>query len=106
MTHHVVQHAATLQLTAPEPRHVWSAVLLRGTGEVWPTRGCRPPRPRERATRGHVRRKKLILQIAVFQTNAVDELQYLPRFDDVAREWLLTRDALELSLAALDRVDD
>ena len=53
VAHHVVEHAAALQLAAPEPRRVRAAVLLGRAGEVGPAggRARRAPRAARAAPR-------------------------------------------------------
>ena len=68
VTHHVVEHAAALQLAAPEPRHVRTAVLLRGAREIRPARRRRAARPEQLAPRFDLRREDLILEIAVLRS--------------------------------------
>src|SRR3954466_15547377 len=106
MAHHVVEHAATLQLALPEPRHVRSAVLLGRAGQIWASRRRGAARPEQHATALHVWREDLVLEIAGREPDALHQLVDLLRFGDVAREWLLAGDAPEIALAALHRLDD
>ena len=70
VAHHVVQHAAALQLAAPEPGHVRPAVLLRRAGEIRTAGRRRAARPEQLATRFDLRREHLILEIAVRDAGA------------------------------------
>src|SRR5204863_9132777 len=75
VAHHVVQHAAALELAAPEPRHMRPAVFLGGAREIRPS-SCRgATRPCERASRFHVRREQLVLEVAMLQLYTFDQLQ-------------------------------
>src|SRR6185437_3174341 len=106
MAHHVVQHTAALQLAAPEPWHVRAAVLFGCAREIGTSGRRRAARPEKCASRLHLRRKDLILEIAVRDARTRDEIANLLRLGDVARQRLLAGDAAELALAALDRVHD
>ncbi len=65
VAHHVVEHAAALQLAAPEPRHVRPAVLLGRAREIRTSRRRRAARPEQLAPRFDLRREDLVLEIAV-----------------------------------------
>src|SRR5262245_33063380 len=103
MAHHVVEHAAALQLALPEPGRVRTAVLLGGAREVGAPSELRAARPQEIASGFDLRRKQLILEIAVRQADLVHELEDPLCLVDIARERLLTGDSLELPFAALER---
>src|SRR2546427_6049696 len=106
VTHHVVEDAAALKRTLPEPRHVWTAVLLGGAREVRPTRERRAARPNELATARDVRSKELILEVAGAEPDALHQLHHLLRLRDIARERLLAGEPSQCSRTGLDRVDD
>ncbi len=89
MAHHVVEHAAALQLALPEPGHVRPAVLLGGAGQI--------RAPGERGAAGpdqmppvlHLRREQLVLQISGVEPHALHERVHLLRFGHVAGQRLL-----------------
>src|SRR5207249_5415083 len=89
-----------------EPRHVRPAVLLGGAGEIGAARERRPAGPGDRSPLGDRRRERLVLEIAVGDAGLLYELGDAFRFGDVPGERLLAGGALELSLAARDRVRD
>src|SRR2546423_2607027 len=105
MTHHVVQDAAPLLRTLPEPGCVWAAVLFGRARQVWPARQLGPPRPEQRAPRLDLRREDLVLEVARRQPDFLDELHDPLRLRDIACERLFTRNAQELAFPALDRAD-
>src|SRR4051812_48341165 len=86
VAHHVVEHTAALEITAPEPRHVRSAVFFRGPGEIWPTSRRRTAGPEKVPSRFDLRREDLILEIALLDANALHELHHAFRFGDIPRE--------------------
>ena len=47
MAHHVIEYAAALKFTFPEPRHMRPAVLFRGTGEERPSGSRRSAFPND-----------------------------------------------------------
>src|SRR5581483_10513747 len=73
VTHHVVQYAAALQLSLPEPRPVRPAVLLGRTGQVRRSRQLCTTRPENRTPVFDLRGEHLILEIAVAQSDALHE---------------------------------
>ena len=79
VAHHVVEHAAALQLAAPEPRHVRTAVLLGRAREIRTAGRRRAARPEQRRARLDLRREDLVLEIAVREPDALHELD-APRF--------------------------
>ncbi len=106
VTHHVVEHTTALQVATPEPRHVRTTVLFCCACEIWTSSGRRAARPDQRSAGLDLRGEQLVLQVAVHQSNALDELEDLCGFGDVAGEWLFACDCLESSPATLNRVDD
>ncbi len=106
VAHHVVQHAAALHLSAPEPRHVRTAVFLRRAREVRPTSGGGSSRPGEIASRFDVRSEELVLEVSVLQASVLHQLRDVPGLGDVARQRLLAGNSLQLAFAALNRGDD
>ena len=106
VAHHVVEHAAALQVSLPEPGHVRARMLLRGAREERPARRRSTARPQQLAARFHMRRKELVLEVARLQPDTLHEPRDLLCLGDVPRERLLAGDALERALAGLDRVDD
>src|SRR3989449_11427750 len=102
VTHHVVEDAAALELSLPEPGHVGSAVLLRRPGQIGAARERGAARPDDGAALRHGRRERLVFEIAVGDPGLFRELEDPLRFRDVAAEWFLTRDPAELSLPARD----
>ena len=106
VAHHVVEHAAALQLALPEPWRMWAAVLLGRAREVGSPRRCRAARPEQGAPRLHVRREQLILQIARHEADARREIAHLARLGHVTRERLLAGEPAQRAAATLDRVHD
>src|SRR3989449_1078209 len=106
VTHHVVEDAAALELSLPEPGHVGSAVLLRRPGQIGAARERGAARPDDGAALRHGRCERLVFEIAVGDPGLFRELEDPLRFRDVAAEWFLTRDPAELSLPARDGVRD
>src|SRR3954468_5531071 len=106
MTHHVVQHAAALQGALPEPRHVWTAVLLRGAGEIRTAGQRGATRPYQLAAAGDVWREELVLQIPGVESDAPGEIENLLRLGDVASEGLLAGEAAQGADPILDGADD
>src|SRR5580698_2093106 len=70
---HVIEHAAALQYTVPEPGRMRTAVLLRGASEIRPARGRHAARPQQLLPRLDVRREKLVLEIPGRNANALRE---------------------------------
>ena len=106
VAHHVVEHAAALQLAAPEPRRMRSAVFLGCARQIGPAGGSRAARPDSRTAGLDLRREYLIFQIAVHGTAALDQLQHALGFGDISRQRLLASDAAQAAHAAFDGVDD
>src|SRR6185312_15828152 len=105
MTHHVVEHTAALHVAAPEPWHVRATVFFGCAREIRASGSRCAATPDQRPAGLDLRREQLILQIAVHQSNALDELEDRCGFRDVACEWLFARDCLESAPATLDRAD-
>ena len=105
VAHHVVEHAAALQVALPEPRHVRPAVLLGGAGEVGAPGDLGAARPEQGAARGDVRCEQLVLEIARRDAGLLHHLDDFLGLGDVAPQRLLARDAEQLG-AALHRGDD
>src|SRR5688572_3390746 len=81
-------------------------MFLGCAGEVGtPCRGCAAC-PQQLLACLDVRREELVLEIAGFHANATDHEVHALRFGNIARERLLTRDALQLTAAAMNRIDD
>src|SRR5258708_14440161 len=93
VAHHVVEHAAALQLALPEPRRVRSAVLLGGAREVGAAGELRAARPQQIATGLDLGRKNLVLEIPVREADFGDELEDSLCLAHIARDRLLTRHA-------------
>src|SRR5512142_2795087 len=106
VAHHVVEHAAALELSAPEPRHVRTAVFFGGAREIWAAGGRGASCPNELSSRFDLRREQLVLEIARRESHALHQFAHALRLGDVARERLLARETDERALATLDRVDD
>ena len=76
VAHHVVEHAAALQLALPEPGHVRPAVLLGRARQVGPAggRARRAPRCSSRPALD-LRREDLVLQVAVSEPGPLHQLE-------------------------------
>src|SRR2546423_203847 len=105
VTHHVIEHATTLELAAPEPGHVRTAMLFGRAGEIWAAGGGGPARPEERVSRFDLRRENLILEITVLDADLLRQLENFLRLGNVPSERLLAGDAFQLTFAAVYRVD-
>src|SRR5690606_4591792 len=94
------------ELALPEPRVVWTAVLFRGTRQIRPAghRGATGPDQLPPAL--DVRREKLVLQVPVRDSGALDQRSDVASFGRVAGERLLAGDSLQRALATLHRRDD
>src|SRR5690606_8706015 len=105
VAHHVIQHAAALQIASPEPGRMRTAVLLGGARQIRPAGETRSPSPDAAPTLLHVRREKLILEVSMLQAGPLDQPGDLERFGDRTGQWLLAGDASQGAPVALDGVD-
>src|SRR5262250_3058605 len=92
VAHHVVEDAAALEVPAPEPGPVRSAVLLGRAREIGPAGRGRPAGPQEVFPRLDLRSEDLVLEVAMREVDAPNELEHLFRFGDIAGERLLAGD--------------
>jgi hypothetical protein len=81
-------------------------VLLGRPREVGAAGRGRAACPQQVFARLDLGREDLVLEIAVGQSDAPNEVEHLFRFGDVAGERFLARNALERPLAGLDRVHE
>ena len=81
-------------------------MFFSGAGKERAAGGCRSPGPQERAAAFHPRREDLVLQIAVRDADAFDQLSDALRFGDGTRQRLFAGDAAQRPLATFERVDD
>ena len=100
VTHHVIQHAASLQRRLPEPGHVRSAVLFGRACEIRTTGEGGASRPDQLLAAGYFRREKLILEISGIQAHTRRQLRDTSCFFDISRERLFARDTAQLSSVA------
>src|SRR2546426_9660190 len=103
MAHHVVQHAAALQVTTPEPRFVRTAMFFCRPGKIRTPREGNPSIPDDLSPDLYGRREELILEIPVAETGSFDQFQNPLRLSDIPGERFFARQAVESSTAALDR---
>src|SRR5687767_4259622 len=106
MTHHVVEHSAALQASLPEPRHVWTAVLLCRAREIRASRQRSATRPDQLLAAGDVRCEQLVLQVPGGESDALGQTCELLRLGHVPAEGLLTGDSFQLADAIPDRAHD
>ena len=106
VAHHVVQDAAALEVTAPEPRHVGTAVLLGGAGEIRPAGQRGAAGPDDGASPFDLRGEHLVLQIAVLQARLLYQRDDALGLGDVAGQRLLARNAGQGPLPTRHRVGD
>src|ERR1051325_8195482 len=106
MTHHVVQHAAALEFTAPEPWCVWTTMFFSRACQIWTASQCCGTRPHDLFASRNRWRKDLILQVAMQQPRALDHLIHLSGFPNIAGQRLLTSNADQLAFAGIERVTD
>src|SRR6476469_2501467 len=99
VAHHVVEHPTSLEVPAPEPGAVWAAVLLGRPGEVRAAGRGRAACPQQGSARLDLGREDLVLEVAVRQPDAPNELDHLFRFCNVAGKRFLACNALERPLA-------
>ena len=99
MTHHVIEHAAALQLALPEPWAMGSAMLFGGARKIR-TAGerCRTC-PDNMFSACNIRREHLIFEISVQHTGLFYHLDHAASLGDVARQRLFAGDADEFAFA-------
>src|SRR5262249_9088300 len=102
MAHHVVQYAAALQVSAPEPRLVRPAVLLGRSCQIGPACGGNASCPDDLAPCRDGWSEELIFKIPVPKTGLFNQFKDAPCLANIPREWLLARDAFERSTPALE----
>ena len=100
VAHHVVEHAAALQVALPEPGHVRAAVLLGRAREVGAPGAAAPRAQTISRAALEARREELVLEIAVQDARLLHELDHAPRLGDVAAERLLAGDAAQVARRA------
>ena len=103
VTHHVVQHAAALQVTAPEPRLVRAAVLLGRARQIRAAREGNTSRPNNVAASRNGWREKLVLQISMAESDSINQLDDPFCFSDIPRKGFLAGDALKRTASTFDR---
>ncbi len=81
-------------------------MLLRRPCEIRSSGKARAARPRDCPSVLDLGREYLVLQVPVVQSGSRNQLRYALCLGDGARQRLLTRNAEELSSAALEGVDD
>ena len=95
MAHHIVQHAAALQIAAPKPGFVWAAVLLGCARQIRPAGAGNGAVPNNFPPRLDGWREKLIFKIAVTKSGAFDKIDNPLGLSDISRERFLASDALQ-----------
>src|SRR6266516_1611467 len=95
MAHHIVQHAAALQIAAPEPLLVGAAVLFGGSRKIGTSRQRSTSIPDDLATDINRRREELIFEIPMAQVDASSQIQNPFRLGNVSGKGFLASQALE-----------
>ena len=95
MAHHIVQHAAALQIAAPEPRLVGAAVLFGGSRKIGTSRQRSTSIPEDLTTDINRRREDLIFEIPMAQVDASGQIQNPFRLGNVSGKRFLASQALE-----------
>src|SRR5690606_35484546 len=106
VAHHVVQHAAALHPSNPEPGRVGAAVLLGGAGQVRTAGDGGTAAPDDVVPAREPRLEELILQVSVQHAGLLDQLDGAASLLHVAGQRLLAGHADQLSLAGLEGADD
>src|SRR5882724_13049309 len=106
MAHHVAEHTAALQLTAPEPRLVRTAMFFGGPRQIRTPCGRNASFPDDVAADFDRRREELILEISVTQANPPHQFHDPLRLTDIPGERFLAGQAVQGPAAALDRTHD
>jgi len=103
MAHHVVENATALERALPEPRHVRSAVLFSGAGEIRPAGERSASRPDQLFAACDLRREELILEVPRIEPDTLCQTRDGPRFGDIPREWFLACESEQLTVSVPNR---
>ena len=106
VTHHVVENAAPLQLSFPEPGHMRPAVLLCRPGKIGPPCQRRSTCPDELLASLDSRLKDLILQVSIQQIGFLGEFKHSPGLTDIAAKRFFTGHAEKLPFPCFQSMDD
>src|SRR5262245_50166318 len=106
VAHHVVQHASALQVTAPKPRLVRTAMFLGSPRQIRPAREGYASRPNDVAPGRNRRREELIFKISMANAGFFNQLEDPLRLSDIPCKRFLAGNTFERSAALFNRRND
>src|SRR5206468_10840604 len=83
VAHHVVQHAAALQVAAPKPRFMRTAMFFGSPRQIRPAGTSYASRPNDLAPGRYRWREKLVFEISMTEADAFNQFDDPHRLGDI-----------------------
>src|SRR5439155_860207 len=106
VAHHVVQHAAALQVAAPKPRLVRTTMLLRGPRQIRSPGDGDASGPDDIAAGRNRWRKELIFEVSMAKADSVNTLDDPLRLTNISCERFLAGHAFKRTPTLFNRRHD